>query len=124
MYETNFVFPGRDRLMVLLIVLSTQSNTTEDPATEIAATILPIYNIAQNVAGDVLEVELILPPGASPHTFEVTPSSIRNLKSTKVVYAVGHGLDDWTNQISESAGTDICPTQSRSSEKDHAARRC
>ncbi|MFH1712513.1 MAG: metal ABC transporter substrate-binding protein [Patescibacteria group bacterium] len=68
----------------------------------IATTIYPLYEIAQNVAGDDLDVSYILPPGASPHTFEPSPSTLRALNETIVVYAIGYGFDNWVDDLIES----------------------
>ncbi len=57
-----------------------------------AATIFPLYDIARHVAGPVVDVLLILPPGASPHTFEPTPSRVRALAGAQAVFVIGHGL--------------------------------
>jgi zinc transport system substrate-binding protein len=67
---------------------------------QVAATIFPLYDISRNITGDKMDVELILPPGASPHTFEITPQRVRNLQGTKIILKIGHGLDDWTDRLS------------------------
>lgn len=67
-----------------------------------ATTIFPLYDILRNLTGDKLEVKLILPPGASPHTFELTPAQIKNLQKTQIIFAVGHGLDNWVNQVTQN----------------------
>ncbi|PIS04729.1 MAG: hypothetical protein COT81_04905 [Candidatus Buchananbacteria bacterium CG10_big_fil_rev_8_21_14_0_10_42_9] len=72
---------------------------------KIATTIFPIFDIAQQIGGDDLEVILILPPGASPHTYEPTPSQIRALQNTKIFFKVGLGLDDWADSIARSVDT-------------------
>jgi len=72
---------------------------TEPERTKVAATIFPLYDITKNIAGDKLDVKLILPPGASPHTFEAKPQDIKNLQNTKVIFAIGHNLDNWTTEI-------------------------
>jgi zinc transport system substrate-binding protein len=66
---------------------------------QIAATIFPLSDIAQNIAGDRARVINILPAGASPHTFDVTPSVIRKLQGTKELFIIGHGLDEWAAAI-------------------------
>lgn len=88
-------------VVVLLLVFLHPPKTSAPDANkpQIAATIFPIYDITRNIAGDLVDVELVLPPGASPHTFEPTPSSIRDLEGSTVIYAVGHGLDDWSDTI-------------------------
>ena len=64
-----------------------------------AATIYPLYDIIRNVAGEHLEVRLILPPGASPHLFEFSPRHLLELKDIKAVFAIGHGLDQWAAEV-------------------------
>lgn len=71
----------------------------------VAATIFPIYDIVRNVAGEEVEVTLILPPGASPHTYEPTPATLLALQRSKIAYAAGHGLDDWVDGLLQNAGT-------------------
>jgi ABC-type Zn uptake system ZnuABC Zn-binding protein ZnuA len=73
-----------------------QSANTEP---KIAATIFPIYDIAKNIVGDGMDVICILPPGASPHTFEPSPRRVRELEGVRLVFSVGHGLDNWTDTL-------------------------
>lgn len=82
-----------------------------DRSTEkVAASIFPLYDMARNIAGDKVEVVLILPPGASPHTFEPTPSTARELADVSAVFIIGHGLDNWSIKLAEnSRGADIIP---------------
>jgi ABC-type Zn uptake system ZnuABC Zn-binding protein ZnuA len=72
---------------------------------EVAASMFPVYDIARNVAGDAAEVSLILPPGASPHTYEPTPSDAVKLQRASVVYAIGHGIDGWIDVMLADAKT-------------------
>jgi zinc transport system substrate-binding protein len=73
-------------------------------AARVGATMFPLYDIAKNVAGDAVEVILITPPGASPHTFEPRPSDLRRLQGAAAVYAIGHGIDDWVGEMARGAG--------------------
>lgn len=70
----------------------------------VSATVFPIYDIARNVAGDAVSVQLILPPGGNPHTFEPAPAQVRAAAESQVIFAVGHGLDGWIEQLSRVAG--------------------
>ena len=65
----------------------------------IAATIYPLYDMARNVADDYAELKPILPPGASPHLFEFSPRQLEALQQVQVVFAIGHGLDNWVTQV-------------------------
>ncbi len=71
---------------------------------KVGATIFPLYDIARQVAGPVADVVLVLPPGASPHTFEPTPSAVRGLAGARTLFVIGHGLDDWAARLARGAG--------------------
>jgi len=68
----------------------------------VAATIFPLADIAKNIGGEYVDVFMILPPGASPHTFQPTPKDAADLSKTKLVFKIGHGLDDWVDSLAAS----------------------
>jgi ABC-type Zn uptake system ZnuABC Zn-binding protein ZnuA len=74
------------------------------PAVKVAATIFPVYDIVRQVAGGSVDVVLLLPPGASPHTFEPTPAAVRNIAGAQTLFVIGHGLDDWAARTARGAG--------------------
>jgi ABC-type Zn uptake system ZnuABC Zn-binding protein ZnuA len=76
----------------------------EEARPRVATTIFPLYDIARQITGPVADVALMLPPGASPHTFEPTPSQVRALAAARLVLVIGHGLDDWAARLARSAG--------------------
>lgn len=86
-------------------MLAPERATTPTNKPRVAATIFPVYDIVRNVAGDAVDVTLILEPGAEPHSFEPTPSVIRDVSEAAAVYAIGHDLDSWTAQGLAAAGT-------------------
>ncbi|HEX6212881.1 MAG TPA: metal ABC transporter substrate-binding protein [Methylomirabilota bacterium] len=71
---------------------------------KVAATIFPLYDITRQVGGPVADVVLVLPPGASPHTFEPTPAGVRALAGARALFVVGHGLDAWAARLARGAG--------------------
>ncbi|MDD2785477.1 MAG: metal ABC transporter substrate-binding protein [Patescibacteria group bacterium] len=77
--------------------------TAETGKLRIAASINPIADMAAQIGGQFVKVDVILPPGASPHTFEPTPQQIRNMQGVALVFAIGHGLDDWIQPIVDNA---------------------
>ena len=78
------------------------SNQKVESEAKVAATIFPIYDITKNIVGNEMDVALILPPGASPHTYEPTPSDVQSLSNVEVVYAVSYEFDGWANSIAQS----------------------
>src|SRR6266571_2555345 len=74
------------------------------PPLKVAATIFPLYDLVRQVAGPAAEVVLLVPPGASPHTFTVKPGTVRALTGCVAVFTIGHGLDDWATRLAQEAG--------------------
>jgi ABC-type Zn uptake system ZnuABC Zn-binding protein ZnuA len=70
----------------------------------VAATIFPLYDVVREVGGPLVEPLLVLPPGASPHTFEPRPSNARALAHAALLLQIGHGLDDWAVRLAEASG--------------------
>lgn len=68
----------------------------------VAATIFPLADIARNVAGPHAEVVQVLPAGASPHSFSPRPADIVKLQEAKAMFMIGHGLDDWALELTQS----------------------
>lgn len=71
----------------------------DDPRPLVAASLFPVFDLVRHVAGNSVEVRLIVPPGGEPHTFEPSPSLVRSLQSAEAVYTIGHGLDEWVRPI-------------------------
>jgi zinc transport system substrate-binding protein len=88
--------------IIAAVIAFTSQGEIDSQAPDIAATIHPLYDITKQVAGDELTVTRILPPGASPHTFEPAPKDLRNLSDIQRVYAIGQKLDDWASELVDS----------------------
>lgn len=73
----------------------------------VAATIYPLYDITKLIAGDEIDVVVVLPPGTSPHTFEVTPSIVKKFQNTDVFFSIGHGLDNWALTVAGAVHTNV-----------------
>ena len=80
----------------------TPAPPTKNERLQIAATIFPLYDIARNIGGVKTDVFLILPPGASPHTFDLKPQDVAKIQKADLVLAIGHGLDDWVTSALNS----------------------
>ncbi len=92
-------------LATLALALSAVSCTRSAPARGLAAaTVFPLYDLARRVAGDRLEVKLILAPGLDPHDYQPRPHDVVGLADAGLIFAVGLGLDPWAQSLARSAG--------------------
>ncbi|MEA1959477.1 MAG: zinc ABC transporter substrate-binding protein [Chloroflexota bacterium] len=59
----------------------------------VAVTLLPFADFVENIGGDRVEVTVMVPPGASPHSYEPTPSQMVALSKAEAYFKVGSGIE-------------------------------
>lgn len=63
-----------------------------------------LADITQNVAGDRLRVETLVPYGIDPHTFEPTPQEVSLIAASQVLIINGAGFEEWLTKTLADAG--------------------
>lgn len=63
-----------------------------------------LADIAQNVAGDRLTVDALLPVGVDPHSFEPVPADITRVARCSVLIINGAGFEEFLDRILQNAG--------------------
>jgi ABC-type Zn uptake system ZnuABC Zn-binding protein ZnuA len=61
-------------------------------------------DIAQNVAGDRIRIDTLLPAGVDPHAFEPTPQDVTRIAESQVLIINGAGFESWLAKTLENAG--------------------
>jgi zinc transport system substrate-binding protein len=72
----------------------------------VAATILPLSDFCQKIGGDLVRVQVLIPPGASPHAFEPPPSIMARASQARVFVYIGAGLEPWATKLLGSRSSD------------------
>jgi len=67
----------------------------------VVATIFPFADWANQIGGQYVDVICLLPPGASPHTYEISTSDVKAVQQASLVICNGQGLDDWAGKMVE-----------------------
>lgn len=82
-------------LVIALDACSMSSGQREETGgrIEVVTSILPLADFVENVGGEKVVVSVMVPPGASPHTYEPTPSQMTNLARAKMYAKVGSGVE-------------------------------
>jgi len=70
----------------------------------VVTSIFPLTDWVRQVAGETVQVYTLLPPGASPHTFEPTPQTAEHAARARLLVVVGLGLDDWARRLTAAPG--------------------
>lgn len=70
---------------------------------KVVATLFAMADLARQAGGDLVDVTMLLPAGASPHTFEPTPNQVKAVATADVFIENGLGVDFWADTLLNSA---------------------
>jgi len=85
--------------MAALLLLTGCRNAQQPQQTTLWVTIAPLRSLVQAITGDDFAVEVLVPPSASPETFEPTPRQYGTLTRSPLIF--GTGLIDFERQLLE-----------------------
>ena len=63
------------------------------------------YTLIKQLAGDTVNLIMLLPPGAEPHAFEPTPGVLVSMKHADAFVYVSDELEPWAKDLTAAAGT-------------------
>lgn len=93
-------------VMVTMIAASMVSACSSNPqaikesgSLQILAAESFLQDIAQNVAGDRIQVDVLIPPGTDPHSFQATPQDVARIENADGFIINGGGLEEWLEPL-------------------------
>ncbi|MBN1540931.1 zinc ABC transporter substrate-binding protein [candidate division KSB1 bacterium] len=72
----------------------------------VVASIVPLADFSRQVGGDRVKVTTLVPAGASPHTFELTPQMMAITSKARLVVLNGVGLEYWADKLVDNLPAD------------------
>jgi zinc transport system substrate-binding protein len=94
--QTRLIVLSLALLLAFSLVAATAGcgkKTETTGKTVVAVTLLPQAGFVEAIGGDKVEVVVMVPPGASPHTYEVTPDQMAQLSKAKMYAKVGSPVE-------------------------------
>ncbi len=89
--------------IVVVVQISMQETQNKDEARlskpVVALSTFALYDIAKHIAGDTLDVFMIMPPGVDAHSFEPTPKLMVKIQKSALVVYSGAGLEPWIKKF-------------------------
>ncbi len=74
-----------------------------DDRIRVAVSIIPQKNLVQRIAGDLVDVQLMVHSGQSPATYEPTPRQMAELSRARLYYRIGVPFENiWMGRIENS----------------------
>ena len=89
--------------LILCFVGLSLSLQAETP--RVVATASMIQDMAQNIVGDLFEVECIVPIGSDPHLHDPTPRDVKLVTSSALVLKNGLTFEGWLDGLITNSGT-------------------
>lgn len=77
----------------LFIIALLAFSCRAEAAPRVVASILPVHALAAAVMKGIGEPELLLPPGASAHTYSMKPSDAAKLAQAEIVFWIGPSME-------------------------------
>ncbi|MGJ5633604.1 metal ABC transporter substrate-binding protein [Nostoc sp. CALU 1950] len=77
--------------------------TAQSGKTKVVATFLPIYLFTKAVAGNVADVEILVPPGTEVHEYQATPQNVKAIATANVLVKNGLGLEEFLENTIKNA---------------------
>ncbi len=102
----------RQRLLWLLVIIGIGLSACQ-PAVQqgaagqrlqVVATTSIVGDVVRQIGGDAIQLTVLLPVGADPHTFEPSPQDVARVAEARVIFAVGAGLERFLEPILQQAG--------------------
>jgi ABC-type Zn uptake system ZnuABC Zn-binding protein ZnuA len=63
-----------------------------------------IADMAQNVAGERIKIDTLMPIGLDPHAFEPTPQDVAKISDSRILIVNGAGFEEWLDEVIANAG--------------------
>ncbi|MFB5265680.1 metal ABC transporter substrate-binding protein [Paenibacillus enshidis] len=79
------------------------ANTEATEKLEIKTSFYPMYEFTRHVAGDLANVENLVPAGMEPHDWEPTAQDMAAITDADVLIYSGAGMEGWAEQVLDSA---------------------
>ena len=112
----NFLKMNKIPLKIIVFIIPVFLFSCKNPRTQnngsnkqvITVSILPQKTFIEKIAGDDFYVNILLPPGASPASFTLLPSQLKDISMSKIWMRIGYiGFEfSWKDKI-EQANSDM-----------------
>lgn len=88
----------------VLLFASGQNHLLAADKVNVMTSIFPLYDFTMHVGGDLVDVELMLPPGVEAHGFSPTPNNMIGVKHADLFLYTSDILEPWAGAIVDAVG--------------------
>ncbi len=74
------------------------ASSEENGKLKVAVTLFPYYDFVRQIAGDQVDLQMVIPAGMDSHSFEPTPADIRTIQHADVLISNGGTMEHWLDE--------------------------
>ena len=82
----------------------------EDGRLKVVATVFAEYDFLRNIAGDVIDLQMLMLPGVDLHTYDPAPKDMKMVHNADLFVTIGGESDAWADKIIDSIDNDTLQT--------------
>lgn len=90
---------------IFLYILASCDRNRSETARTLSVSIEPLRYLTEQITGDDFEINVLVPPGSGPETYEPTPTQMRQLARSEAYIAVG--LIDFEHRLQTAVASNM-----------------
>ena len=100
----------RTRLLIVLsvfslLILSVSATNAQNERQKVVATYSILGDVVQNVAGDNIDLTILVGPDGDTHTYEPVPQDSVTLSEASIIFENGLGFESWLDDLYTASGS-------------------
>lgn len=98
--------------MCAVVLAGCQGTKTEkeNDRLKVTATVFAEYDFLRQIAGDRIDLHMLMLPGADLHSYDPTPKDIASVQTSDLFVTIGGESDAWAEKITDSVDNDKLQT--------------
>lgn len=93
-------------LFLLLCGCTEHPQASKGEKLRVTATIFPPYDFVRQIAGDKVELTMLLPLGSESHNFEPTLATLTSIRNSDLLFYAGDDSDEWVKALDQTEYSD------------------
>lgn len=73
---------------------------------KVVCTMFPQYDFLREIAGDKIDLTLLVPPGVESHSYDPTPKDMKRVAMADLVVRIGEDMETWSDSLFDSDTSD------------------
>ena len=92
-------------LLLCLAGCGVRETKQEGDRLQVVTTVFPYYDFTRQIAGEEVELTMVVPAGMDSHSFEPTPADMRLIQNADVLICNGGAMEHWLSEVLEAIDT-------------------